>query len=104
MYVYIFFSKSGDLQKVGSCLDRNWEMKKRMAPGCETAIISRIMAAIRPFAHGMCMAGAGGGGFLYVLSKDETNKKSILNAMKAFEVIGKINFNPNLTWLKHLNS
>ncbi|KAJ8302778.1 hypothetical protein KUTeg_019174 [Tegillarca granosa] len=77
--------KDGDLQKVGSCLDRNWQMKKRMAPGCETAIISRIMAAARPFAHGMCMAGAGGGGFLYVLAKDETSKKSILDAVKAFE-------------------
>ncbi|CAG2209006.1 FUK [Mytilus edulis] len=60
----------GDLKKVGSCLDRYWQMKKIMAPGCETQIITTLMEAVRPFALGICMAGAGGGGFMYVLAQD----------------------------------
>lgn len=67
----------GDLKKVGSCLDRYWQMKKIMAPGCETQIITTLMTTIRPFCLGICMAGAGGGGFMYVLAKDAHNKQLI---------------------------
>ncbi|CAC5396601.1 FUK [Mytilus coruscus] len=67
----------GDLKKVGSCLDRYWQMKKIMAPGCETQIISTLMEAVRPFALGICMAGAGGGGFMYVLAQDPLKRDVI---------------------------
>ena len=41
-----------------------------MAPGCEPATVSRMLAALRPHIHGASMAGAGGGGFLYALMKE----------------------------------
>ncbi|XP_076469815.1 L-fucose kinase-like [Babylonia areolata] len=55
----------GDFDKVGHCVARYWEMKKRMAPGCESQTIAQIMQALRPYMLGMCSSGAGGGGFIY---------------------------------------
>ncbi|XP_052061066.1 L-fucose kinase-like isoform X2 [Mytilus californianus] len=78
----------GDLKKVGSCLDRYWRMKKIMAPGCETQIISTLMEAVRPFALGICMAGAGGGGFMYVLAQDPLKRdviKQLIPTVKGAE-------------------
>ena len=60
----------GDMDHVGSCVGRYWEMKKRMAPGCESATIARIMATLKPYMCGMCSAGAGGGGFIYGITKE----------------------------------
>lgn len=77
---------TGNLQKVGSCLDKYWAMKKILAPGCETATIAKLMAASRPFAYGMCMAGAGGGGFLYVLTKDANHKHLLMDILNTVEV------------------
>jgi len=41
-----------------------------MAPGCEPGFVKRMMDVMRPFAHGQSMAGAGGGGFMYVITKE----------------------------------
>ena len=62
-------------------------MKKILAPGCETPTIAKLMAAARPFAYGMCMAGAGGGGFLYVLTKDTNHKHLLIDILDTVEVI-----------------
>lgn len=43
------------------------------------------MAASRPFAYGMCMAGAGGGGFLYVLTKDANHKHLLMDILNTVE-------------------
>ncbi|XP_064640542.1 L-fucose kinase-like [Lineus longissimus] len=58
-----------DIAKVGSLMDENWSLKKSMAPGCEPHLVKQMMEALRPHVLGMCMAGAGGGGFLYVLTR-----------------------------------
>ena len=67
----IFFSLlSGDFEAVGKCVCRYWEMKKRVSPGCESAVIAKIMSALKPYVYGMCSAGAGGGGFIYGIMKE----------------------------------
>lgn len=71
---------------MGHCLDRYWEMKKIMAPGCETEIIKTLMDTVRPYALGMCMAGAGGGGFMYVLARDSIQKDVITQLIPTIEV------------------
>lgn len=47
-----------------------------MAPGCEPAFVRRMMDAFAPVVHGQALAGAGGGGFMYVITKepDATSK------------------------------
>ena len=40
-----------------------------MAPGCEPAAVRTMMDALRPLVLGQSLAGAGGGGFLYLLTR-----------------------------------
>lgn len=63
------------MEKVGSLLDKYWALKRRMAVGSEPVACTRMMAAIRPYAHGMVLAGAGGGGFLFIMMKSPDNPK-----------------------------
>ncbi|XP_052816143.1 L-fucose kinase-like [Mya arenaria] len=82
------FFQQGDLEKVGQCMDQYWTLKKRMAPGCEPEFVSRLMSAVRSNALGMSMAGAGGGGFMYVLARDQearTNIKNIIDSMESMD-------------------
>ncbi|XP_071785812.1 L-fucose kinase-like [Asterias amurensis] len=60
----------GDLPRVGACLERYWAQKKVMAPGSEPLAVQRMMEALRPYVYGQCLAGAGGGGFMYVMTKE----------------------------------
>ncbi len=55
----------GELERFGELLDRNWQNKKRLAPGITTPQIDRCYELARANgALGGKIAGAGGGGFL----------------------------------------
>ncbi|XP_076989103.1 L-fucose kinase isoform X1 [Tamandua tetradactyla] len=74
--------RQGNLPLLGQCLTSYWEQKKRMAPGCEPLAVRRMMDVLAPHVHGQSLAGAGGGGFLYLLTK-EPQKKEALEAVLA---------------------
>lgn len=59
----------GDLEKMALCLNTYRKQKKIMAPDSEPEEISKIINSITPYVHGCCFAGAGGGGFLFVITK-----------------------------------
>lgn len=73
---------------LGKCLDCYWQQKKRMAPGCEPLAVGRMMDALRPHAHGQCLAGAGGGGFLYILTKAPRQKEALHQLLANTEGLG----------------
>ncbi|KAB5565944.1 hypothetical protein PHYPO_G00247350 [Pangasianodon hypophthalmus] len=73
----------GSLTKLGACMNRYWLQKKAMAPGCEPAAVRTMMDALQPIALGQSLAGAGGGGFLFILTEhaqQEQNVRQILNS------------------------
>ena len=59
-----------DLERIGACLNLYWEQKKVMAPGCEPSFVRAMIDVMAPHAYGQSMAGAGGGGFMYVITKE----------------------------------
>ena len=68
--------RAGDLSLVARCIDEYWQLKQRMAPGCEPAFVMRLCSAMQsdsatPTRSSVLscasLAGAGGGGFLYGL-------------------------------------
>ena len=67
-------------------MNHYWELKKRMAPGCEPVQVRHMRDALAPHTHGTCMAGAGGGGFLYVLCKRPHSEKLVKTLLKGIEV------------------
>lgn len=77
---------AGDLTLIGRCMNDYWEQKKRMAPGCEPTAVSEMMTLLRPHVLGLSMAGAGGGGFLYVLTKQPHARAHVEQLLHAFVV------------------
>ncbi|CAK6954595.1 L-fucose kinase [Scomber scombrus] len=71
----------GSLSGLGLCLDRSWQQKKLMAPGCEPASVRAMMDALRPLVLGQSLAGAGGGGFLYVLTREPRQQQAVLQVL-----------------------
>ncbi|XP_030811888.1 L-fucose kinase isoform X3 [Camarhynchus parvulus] len=80
--------RQGDLMLLGKCLECYWQQKKCMAPGCEPLAVGRMMDALRPHAHGQCLAGAGGGGFLYILTKAPWQKEALHQILANTEGLG----------------
>ncbi|XP_051627283.1 L-fucose kinase isoform X2 [Manacus candei] len=78
--------RQGDLPLIGKCLDRYWQQKKVMAPGCEPLAVGHMMDTLRPHVHGQCLAGAGGGGFLYVLTKAPRQREALQQILAGTEV------------------
>ena len=64
-----------------------------MAPGSEPDTVKKLISVLEPFVYGSAMAGAGGGGFLYALTKEPNCKSKIqkfldsadLSYMKIYE-------------------
>ena len=73
---------------------RYWEMKKRMAPGCESQTIAQIMAALQPYMLGMCSAGAGGGGFIYGILRHGSMRGEAAQVLGKQTVGGWTRFSP----------
>ncbi|XP_064315301.1 L-fucose kinase isoform X2 [Phalacrocorax carbo] len=80
--------RQGNLPLIGKCLDRYWQQKKCMAPGCEPLAVGRMMDALQPYIYGQCLAGAGGGGFLYVLTKGPQQKEALHQILAKSEGLG----------------
>ncbi|XP_034031807.1 L-fucose kinase [Thalassophryne amazonica] len=78
----------GSLSRLGLCLDRFWHQKKLMAPGCDSASIRVLMEALRPLVLGQCLAGAGGGGFLYLLMREPNQHQTVLQVLNNTPGVG----------------
>ncbi len=52
-----------------------------MAPGSEPETVQKLLIILEPFVYGSAMAGAGGGGFLYALTKEPNCKAQIQNLL-----------------------
>lgn len=76
----------GNLPLLGQCLTSYWEQKKLMAPGCEPLAVRRMMDVLAPHVHGQSLAGAGGGGFLYLLTKEPRQKEALEAVLAKTEV------------------
>ncbi|XP_039649643.1 L-fucose kinase-like [Perca fluviatilis] len=72
----------GSLSGLGVCLERSWQQKKLMAPGCEPASVRAMMEALQPLVLGQSLAGAGGGGFLYLLTREPRQRLAVLRVLE----------------------
>eukprot|EP00040_Diaphanoeca_grandis_P034079 m.209883 g.209883 ORF g.209883 m.209883 type:complete len:1113 (-) comp33054_c0_seq1:185-3523(-) len=77
-----------DLSKIGECLDAYWEQKKLMAPGCEPSFVRSMMDVMRPHTFGQAMAGAGGGGFMFVITKEPNASKKMEDLVRSHKIPG----------------
>ncbi|KAJ8343194.1 hypothetical protein SKAU_G00305230 [Synaphobranchus kaupii] len=80
----------GSLPRLGVCLDRYWQQKKAMAPGCEPAAVRSMMAALRPLTLGQSLAGAGGGGFLFLLTREPLQEDRVRQVLSNTQGLGDL--------------
>lgn len=58
------------LPRFGELLAEVWETQKQLDPGISDDRIDSLVARVAPYVHGAKLAGAGGGGFLFMVCKD----------------------------------
>lgn len=61
----------GDLDGLGRIMGRAWDVHQVLDPHCSNADVDSIFHRVSDLAVGAKLAGAGGGGFLGVMAKDE---------------------------------
>ena len=77
-------AEEGDVELCGKLLDKNWELKQRMASGItNTQIMEMYDKAKAAGAIGGKIAGAGGGGFLMLIVPRE-KQNAVFEAMKDY--------------------
>jgi fucokinase len=71
----------GDWPHLGELLDRHWQLNQILDPHTANAPINAILERARPWIHGAKLAGAGGGGFLMLLARDEEAAQALRNEL-----------------------
>ena len=66
-----------DIDRFGECIGNVWELNKRLDEGATTEHIEDLLASISPEIHGAKLLGAGGGGFLFIVSKSAFHTQRI---------------------------
>ena len=77
--------KAEDLAQIGLHMTSYWDQKKCVASGCEPDLCRRMMDKLRPYSFGLALAGAGGGGFMYVLTKESLSKDFVASLLQNIE-------------------
>ena len=72
-----FQLERGDPDAFGDLLNRHWELSQTLDPGCGNTLIHQIFASVEGLIQGKMICGAGGGGFLQVLLKENVTKADL---------------------------
>ena len=67
-------------------MNNYWREKKMMASGCEPLLATRMIAALQPYVWGVSLAGAGGGGFMYVFTKEPHATQVVAEVLASVQV------------------
>jgi fucokinase len=71
----------GDLDELGRWMAEHWALNKRMDPGTSNPFIDRLFEICAPFSSGAKLAGAGGGGFMMLIARDEAAPARLTQAL-----------------------
>ncbi|XP_076331169.1 L-fucose kinase-like isoform X2 [Tachypleus tridentatus] len=82
--------KKGDLSKLGELIDCYWRQKKLLAPGCEPVAVQNLMTRLKPFVHGQVLMGAGGGGFMCILTKEPDSWEQLQTILRSTKGLEKV--------------
>ena len=84
----------GDWERFAACVNEYWMLKKAMDPGSTNERVEYIIARISPWTSAVTLAGAGGGGFMFILAKSAEAKRKI---------VASLNRRPPVRWARFYN-
>jgi fucokinase len=67
----------GDIDGFADCLNGYWRDKKLLDAGSTNDRVEELATMIKPYTAALSLAGAGGGGFMYILAKSAADAKKI---------------------------
>jgi fucokinase len=73
---------AGDLDGLGAVLGEAWQLHQQLDPHCSNPAVDALFRRVDEWSCGGKLAGAGGGGFLGVMAKDEDAAGRIRNALR----------------------
>ena len=73
----------GDLETFAACVNDYWRDKKLLDAGSTNEQVDDIIDAIRPDVSAVSLAGAGGGGFMYILAKSPAAARRVRKFLEA---------------------
>ena len=76
-----FELEKGNIDNFATLLNNHWELSKKLDIGCTNTCIDQIFLAIEDLISGKMICGAGGGGFLQVVLKDNVSLEQIRNRL-----------------------
>jgi len=77
-----FAVAKGDINEFADCVNGYWQDKKLLDAGSTNEKVDDIIDMIRPYVSAVTLAGAGGGGFMYILAKSASDLKRIHQQLK----------------------
>jgi galactokinase/mevalonate kinase-like predicted kinase len=83
--------KAKNWERFAACVNEYWMLKKAMDPGSTNERIEYIIARISPWTSAVTIAGAGGGGFMFILAKSAEAKEKI---------VASLNRRPPVKWAR----
>ena len=73
----------GDIDLFAKSINEYWRDKKLLDAGSTNEKVDDIIDAIRPFVSAVSLAGAGGGGFMYMLAKSKADARKIRSFLES---------------------
>ena len=87
IYDNVVIFEPGDLEEVGRCISKYSAQKDVIARGSIPIIVGKLMSRLDSLAYGLCMAGAGGGGFFFSILKEKVDRSAIQSILDSIEVL-----------------
>lgn len=74
--------EENNIKDFGLLLDKHWELIKKMDPESTNLCIDTIISTIDDLIYGKSLCGAGGGGFILAILKENVTKEDIQNKLE----------------------
>ncbi|HEX7585824.1 MAG TPA: bifunctional fucokinase/fucose-1-phosphate guanylyltransferase, partial [Prolixibacteraceae bacterium] len=81
-----------DFDGLGRNIFHNWELNQKMDAGTNTPEIQKIIDLIAPYSVGFKLLGAGGGGFMFIMARDEKAASHIHQELSANPINNRARF------------
>lgn len=72
-----------DLPAFAATVQRSWQLNQALDSGTNIPEVSEIIERIEPHTEALKLAGAGGGGFMYILAKDAEHARRLRNELES---------------------